>query len=290
MACRVLDVVRATLVSLALTASAAAVEVTLPALQSGGFYADGGADNDLAFENYFVGYGTTPGFARTAERRSFFHFDLAPLAGLGAVTSATLKLRLPFGGLIFGKGPGDPAAGPLPSDAVEVFALGAVHVPSAVVTSPTLTIGEVLALFAMIDDFAVAAPHVFGAAPLPDPGDGGPPIVTIALDAVGLAELSARLGADIVLGGWMPSWSEDLRLVPGSGDLVEGSELIFGLTDVHKLELLRPLLTVTFAAPAVPLPGSAWLLLAAAAGARFVPRRRATSQARLQGTRARAVA
>jgi len=37
-----------------------------------------------------------------------------------------------FGGLIFGKGPGDPAAGPLPSDPTETFALG-INMPARAV-------------------------------------------------------------------------------------------------------------------------------------------------------------
>jgi hypothetical protein len=77
----------------ALATAAHALDVTLPAVQTGGFYADGAKNNDAAFENYFVGYGTTPGFARTAERRSFFHFDLSALGGAGALTGATLHLR-----------------------------------------------------------------------------------------------------------------------------------------------------------------------------------------------------
>jgi len=245
---------------LAWCALAQAGEVTLPAVQTGGFYADGGKNNDPAFQNYFVGYGTTPGFPRTGERRSFFHFDLSSLAGAGPIVSATMHLRLPFGGLIFGAGPGDPLAGPLPTDPTETFSLGLVHLPSAIVTSPSLSGPEVMLLFSLMDDFAVAAPTVFvDGAGLPDPGDGGPPIVAIALDGLGLAELTARLGGEIVLTGWMPSWSEDFRTGPGGG-LVEGSELIFGLTDVHALELLRPKLTITFRdAAAVPVPPTAAL-------------------------------
>lgn len=259
-------VVRSLLASALLTGSAAfatAAEVTLPAVQTGGIYADGGTNNDPAFQNYFVGYGTTPGFSRTAERRSFFHFVLPGPTGGAVLRSATLHLRLPFGGLIFGKGPGDPAAGPLPGDPTESFALGVLHLPSAVVKSPTLTAAEAMVMFGLMDDHAVASPKVFDGSGLPDPGDGGPPIVSVSLDDAGLAELTARLGADIVLTGWMPSWSEDFRTLPG-GDLVEGSELIFGLTDVHALDLLRPSLTLEFGAPgAVPEPAS-WALLAAA--------------------------
>src|SRR5688572_24622551 len=57
-----------------------AAVVSIDALQTGGFYADGSADNTPGFQNYFVGYGTTPGFGRTPERRSFFWFSLAGIS------------------------------------------------------------------------------------------------------------------------------------------------------------------------------------------------------------------
>jgi hypothetical protein len=56
----------------------------------------------------------------TPERRSFFWFSLAGIPA-GTIDSATLSLTLPFGGLIFGKGLGDPLAGPVPDDPFEEF-------------------------------------------------------------------------------------------------------------------------------------------------------------------------
>ncbi len=55
----------------ALPTAAAALSVELASTQVGGFYADGGHDSLAGFQNYFVGYGTSPGSARTAERRAF---------------------------------------------------------------------------------------------------------------------------------------------------------------------------------------------------------------------------
>lgn len=258
----------------ALVAPASAAEVVLPAVQTGGFYASGGAQNLPSFQNYFVGYGTSPGLPRTPERRSFFVFDLPPVPG-AVVTSATLTLRLPFGGLIYGKGPGTPGVDdPIPSDPTETFALGLLPVSPAVVLSPSLTLAEGMTLFALMDDLPAATPTVFmPGTVLPDPGDGGGAVVKIALDGAGLAAVNAGPGL-FLLSGWMPSWSEDLRLSPTPPPLYfEASELIFGLTDVHLMPgVLNPTLELTLSA--VPeLPSWAlWCIGAALLACRRQPR------------------
>lgn len=66
--------------------------------------------------------------------------------------------------------------------------------------------------------------------------DGPPPPEAIVIDLApgAAAGLTGKLGSDIVLTGWMPTWSEDLRPKPGDPeDFFEGSELIFGFSDVH---------------------------------------------------------
>lgn len=238
----------------AAAADARAGFVILEAKQTGGFYAPGLApDNDPAFQNYFVGYGTTPGSGRTPERRSFFWFDLAGVPG--PITKATLGLTLPFGGLIFGKGPGDPLAGPVPSDVVEEFAVGSTPAPAGLVTSPTLTAAEADAIFATFASTPVASPVSFMAGGVP------PPVIDIPLDGAGLALLNSSLGKDVVLTGWMPTWSFDSRPDPfPPPDFFEASELIFGLTDVHAGAVPKPTLTLEFAPAAVPEPGSLALL------------------------------
>lgn len=240
-----------------LASPAAAVDVAAPLVQTGGFYASGGKDNSPAFQNYFVGYGTSPGGVRTAERRSFFVFDIPALPPGMLIAGATLKLRLPFGGLIFGKGPGDPAFPPVPDDSSETFSLGLVLAPPSVVLSPSLGSGEVVALFSTMDDIMVASPTLFmPGMVLPPPGDGGPPIVPIMLDGGGLAALTLASGGSIVLSGWMPSWSEDLRPSPSPPPVFfEASELIFGLTDAHTSALLMPSLVLSLA-PVPEAPGA----------------------------------
>ena len=251
--------------------------MTLLPVQTGGIFADGGLNNSPGFQNYFVGYGTSPGLPRTAQRRSFFVFSLAAIPPDLMVVSATLKLRLPFGGLIFGKGPGDPLAGPVPSDISETFALGAIDLPSSVVLSPTLDTASAVALFGVMDDHPVASPTLFMGGGLPPAGDGGPPIVPVVLDGAGLSALNAKRGGEIVLTGWMPSWTEDLRPSPTPPPLYfEASELIFGLTDVHALAILTPKLELMLAP--VPEPASVWLGLAGlslVAGWPWLRRRRA---------------
>jgi len=247
------------LCSLLFGGSASATELEVPFIQTGGFFADGGVANSPTFQNYFVGYGTTPGFPRTAERRSFFVFDIPAIPTDIAISGAVLKLRLPFGGLVCGKGPGDPSAGPVPSDPSETFALGHLAVPSSVVLSPTLGSAGGLAIFSAMDDSMVASPTVFTAGmDLPPAGDGGPPIVPIMLDGAGIAALEAARGGSIVLTGWMPSWSEDMRPTPSPSPLFfEASELIFGLTDAHALAVLKPSLILTLA----PVPEPSMLLM-----------------------------
>jgi hypothetical protein len=239
----------------------AAQALTLSASQTGGFYADGSYQNLPTFQNYFVGYGTTPGMPRTAERRSFFVFDVPTLAPGEFITGATLKLRLPVpGGLIFGKGPGVPGVDTIVDDPMETFAVGLLSVPSSVVLSPTLTVAEATTLFGFMTTTPVAAPTPFTPGMvLPPSGDSGPPIVSIALDGMALGALNAAMGGKVILSGWMPTWSEDLRPSPTPPPFFfEASELIFGLTDVHVLAILTPKLDL--ATTVVPEPSALWML------------------------------
>lgn len=235
--------------------------VDVPASQVGGFYAGGAApDNSVAFQNYFVGYGTSPGGGRTPERRAFFIF---PLAGVpGPVTSAKLTLHLVApGGLIFGKGDGTPPM-PVPSDPTETFQLTTTPFSSLDITSATAGASASF-IFDSLDDAPGAPPLTFGTGfppPMP-PAEGVPAVIEISLSAAGIAAINGALSAgEIVLGGWMSSWSEDLReFPPMSGSFVEGSELMFGFSDVHST-FPSPVLSLT----AVPEVSAAWFGGAAA--------------------------
>lgn len=240
--------------------------IVLDSIQVGGYY-DGGAspDNLPSFQNYFVGYGSLAGGGRTPERRSFFYFELPPLDG--PIVSATLTLKLPFGGLIYGKGPGDPAMGPIPSDPTETFLVGVTPFSPAFVTSTGLTAAEIDDVFESFNDTAVSVPLVFTMGGPPPPADE---LFPIPFAPPGIAALTAAAGGPIVLTGWMPSWSEDFRIGGMPPGLVEGSELIWGLTDVHKADFPEPTLTIITAAvdPAVVPEASSlavWTLGAAAA-------------------------
>lgn len=234
----------------ALGAVAQADLIVVEAKQVGGFYADGTFSNDFALQNYFVGYGTTPGFPRTPERRSFFWFDLSDIEG--TVVSASIKLKIAKpGGVVFGKGPGDPAVDEILDDPFEVFQLGALPFGGHFVTSPTLTTPEALGIFDAMAS-SVADPLVFMKDEAP------PDFPVIALDGAGLAMVQGGLGAEIVLSGWMPSWTHDDRPEPTPPpEFLEASELIFGLSDVHK-GYAKPELTLEV----VPVPEPAtWALL-----------------------------
>jgi hypothetical protein len=248
---RLLSLVASCLATLLAAPGARADVVVKTAVQVGGFYdsSDGYVPPDnspTGPQNYFVGYGSISGGGRTPERRSFFHFSLGGVSGV--INSATLKLKLVIpGGLHFGISPGPPASSP-PPDAHETFQLGVSPVPVPALTAsgmPKMTSDAIFASFAAMD---VAGPLTFlHASP---PADG---FIDIPLTAAGLGVLTANAGGDLVLTGWMPSFSKDTRITPGSmpPEFFEGSELIFGLTDVSA-GFAKPELTIDFTPAAVP--------------------------------------
>jgi hypothetical protein len=232
-------------------------------MQVGGFFAEGAPSNLPHFQNYFVGYGTTPGFDRTPERRSFFWYHIPDIPG--EILSAKLSLDLIAStSLIFGKGPGMPPD-PIPDDEFESFQLGVTTFDAGFVTKPDLTPAEALMIFDSFDDIDVAAEKVFFKDdPLPLPAK-----IEIHLDSLGLMAISMKEGSDLVLTGWMPSWSHDTRIGP-DGKPVEKSELIFGLSDVGG-SVPFPTLTIEYA----PVPEPATLAAIGLGLAALARRRRA---------------
>jgi hypothetical protein len=248
-------------VTLIANAAACADVVMLEPVQVGAFYAGGATpDNSPAFQNYYVGYGSLTGGGRTPERRSFFHFDLSGVSG--DIISATLELKLVMpGGLKFGKGPGDPMLGPIPDDPMEEFQLGGIFdpgLPAAKITSSSLTFAEITGIFGAFDDAPIASPFAFVTGS-PPPSES----IVIPLAAPGLTLLEMKAGSDVVLTGWMPTWSFDPRMFMGG--FVEGSELIFGFTDISG-GFPKPVLTIDF----TPVPEASGGLFLGAAAIGFV--------------------
>ncbi len=238
------------LASIAATGSADII--TTSSLHTGGFFDGGGADNFIEHQNYFVGYGTTPGFGRTAERRSFFWYHVPFFSG--EVVDATIKLKmLVTTSLIFGLGPTPPI-----HDPTETFQLGFTTTPASMITSPTLTTAEKIAIFGSLDDHPIASPYEFSMSTTYE----FPFVVEVHLDTAGKAWISDHRGADVVLSGWMPSWSLDLRTDPLTGKFLEEDELLFGFSDVPTLVPAPELTIVT----SVPEPAT-WLVVMVGAGA-----------------------
>ena len=145
----------------------------------GGLFAAGAKMNDFAHQNYCVGYGTTPGFPRTAERRSFFWFDIPEFEG--TVLSATVTLKLvTTTSLIFGLGPGTPP-GP---EHEETFMMGAIPTSPFSLVEPGLPPSMVSSIFSTMDGTPVADLTVFSAAIAP--------FIPTA-DVVGLTELGTSV-------------------------------------------------------------------------------------------------
>lgn len=226
--------------ALALSGAQAAV-ITTSSLHVGGFFDGGVADNKIEHQNYFVGYGTVGG-VRTTQRRSFFWYHVPDFAG--DVMDVSIKLKMHAStSLIFGL-TGDPSV----HDATETFQLGATPISPLDLTDPTLSSGEAQTIFDALDDHPVAHGYDFiHGFPYEFPF-----AVEIHLDEGGKALISSHRGGDVVLTGWMPTWTSDLRM-DGTGHFVEADELLFGLSDVPGL-VPPPELSIAYAA--VPEPAS----------------------------------
>lgn len=231
--------------------------LTTTPLHVGGFFDGGGADNKIEHQNYFVGYGTVCG-VRTAERRSFFWYHIPSFEG--AVVDVSIKLKMLVStSLVFGLDPVDPGA----HDASESFALGATPFDPLTLVDPDLTTGEAQAIFDALDDHPVASETTFEiATPY-----SFPMVSEIHLNAAGLGWVGSHRGGDVVLTGWMPTWSHDDR-TDGAGHFLEADELLFGFSDVPTL-VPPPELTIVY----TPVPEPA-TLAAMAFGFASVRRRR----------------
>ncbi|MBX7168859.1 MAG: PEP-CTERM sorting domain-containing protein [Pirellulales bacterium] len=202
--------------------SAAAAVITTTPLQVGGYLDGGLANNDPVHQNYFVGYGTVAG-VRTPERRSFFWFHIPAFPGV--IDDVTIKLEnLASTSLVFGAGP-DPH--PEIHDMTEDFQLGATPVSPATMIDMGMSAAANQAVFDGMNDHPIADPYTFSMASMYT----FPMTAEIHFNSLGIGLIDTHRGADIVLTGWMPTWSYDTR-TDGMGHFLEGDELIFGLSDV----------------------------------------------------------
>jgi hypothetical protein len=235
-----------------LVASASADVIVTTPLQVGGFFDGGGADNHIEHQNYFVGYGTVGG-VRTTERRSFYWYHIPSFSG--AVMDVSIKLKMAATtSIIFGLSPEDP----LVHDTIETFQLGATPISPLVLVDPDITPTAGQFVFDALDDHPVAAPHDFVMGSIPEI----PFALELHLNSVGIGLVDTHRGADIVLTGWMPSWTEDLRVDAG-GHFLEADELLWGLSDIPGI-VPAPELTITYAP--VPEPAALAVLGGAVLG------------------------
>lgn len=211
--------------------------VTTTPLHVGGFLDGGLAENGIEHQNYFVGYGTVGGF-RSSERRSFFWYHVPSFEG--EVIDVSIKLKMPFStSMIFGLDPTDPTK----HDAKETFRLGATPVDPLTMVDPDLTTSEAQTIFDGMDDFAIAPDYDFfhGAS------YEFPLVTEIHLSDFGKGVIGSSRGKDLVLTGWMPTWSFDSR-TDTSGKFLEADELLFGLSDIPA-GVPPPELTIVYAVP-----------------------------------------
>lgn len=227
------------------------------ALQVGGFLEGGLTDNSLGHQNYFVGYGSVGGF-RSPERRSFLWYHIPSFEG--TIVDVSIKFKMVAAtSLIFGYDPGSPTG----HDAVEKFQLGATTVDHGTMTRLDLSTSEAETIFEGMDDHPIAPANEFSMSTTYD----FPFTVDVHLDSLGKSIVSSKRGLDLVLTGWMPTWTENDEL-DASRHLIEGDELLFGLSDVPHLAP-EPEMTIAFTS--VPEPGS---VAALAIGMSFLIRRR----------------
>ncbi len=177
-----------------------ATTVTTTPMQVGGFLDGGFASNDPFHQNYFVGYGTVAGM-RSSERRSFFWYHIPAYPGV--TDDVTIKLEnLASTSLIFGAGP-DPH--PEIHDPTEDFQLGATPVPPSTMIDMGMSSAANQTIFDGMNDFPVADPYTFSMATMYT----FPMTAVIHLNAFGIGLIDTHRGGDIVLTGWMPTWSSD---------------------------------------------------------------------------------
>ena len=189
--------------------------IEVDAFHTGGFYGldDMGMpaatpDNDMTFQNYFMGRTTVSGFT-TPERRSFFAFDMSGVVPMGEeIVSMSLVLENVFGGVLANFSGGSETAVFTSTG----FGYDAIADPMGSSTPP----------IAIFDSFGTGdffGDIVFDAGGPPD----GPVEVVLSPDAIAAAMASGMSGEEFVISGALATYDPD-PMAP--------FEFVFGLTDV----------------------------------------------------------
>ncbi len=236
-----------TLAIVAGTSHAGVIEVDT--FHTGGFYGLDGMgmpiaapDNDMSFQNYFMGRTTVSGFT-TPERRSFFAFDMGGVVPMGEeIVSMSLVLENVFGGVLANFSGGSETAVFTSTG----FGYDAIADPMGSSTPP----------IAIFDSFGTGdffGDIVFDAGGPPD----GPVEIVLSPAAIAAAMASGMSGEEFMVSGALASYDPD-PMAP--------FEFVFGLTDVvvdsTPTGFPVPKLVITTA----PIPAPSGVLLFAGMG------------------------
>lgn len=207
-------------------------------------------DNDMSFQNYFMGHTTVSGFT-TPERRSFFAFDMSGAVPMGEeIVSMSLVLENVFGGVMANF-----------TDGFEVAEFTSTSSSYDAIADPD---GAMVPALEIFDSFGTGS--FYGDVgfdmdgPMPGP-------VEIMLSPDAIMDAMAAMGADspFVISGKMATYDPEPMI---------GLEFLFGLTDVVVDDMPTgfpvPKLVITTA----PIPAPSGMLTLGCAGLLVSRRRR----------------
>ena len=244
---------------LASVAHAGIIEVD--SFHLGGFYGpdamgmpSGTPDNDMSFQNYFMGRTTVEGFT-TEERRTFFAFDLSGVFGAipegEKIVSVSFEFELLFGGVIAN----------FTDDAPEHVTFSSTSTPYEAIVDPdafgispeevweTLGTGTPYAGFDIVPGGTLPGPHA----------------VDLAPEAIMDMELAASMDEVFVLSGKLDTYDPAMDAL---------YEFVFGLSDIvvdsTPTGMPVPKLVITTA----PIPAPSGLAILGIAGLLTAHRRR----------------
>lgn len=248
--------VAATLAIVAGAAHAGVIEID--SFHLGGFYDLDAAgmplipDNDMSFQNYFMGHTTVSGFT-TTERRSFFAFDLSSLAIPDGeeIVSVSFGFELLFGGVLANFTGGEP----------EHVTFSSTMMPYDAIADPD---GAGVGVDEVFDALGTGTEYAgFDI----DAGGTPPGSYEVVLSDAALMdmEFAASMGEAFVISGKLDPYDPD----PGAL-----FEFVFGLSDIvvdgMPTGMPVPKLIITTA----PIPAPSGVLVLAGAGLAASRRRR----------------